>query len=112
MLSVYVGLAWSRIIGHLCKTTKAKEFRILERMAILTFPGDGPSLKKRGPKPLTVPARIAVTMWAEAIERLTRPATPPRPEPRRRPPRLTPYEVEKAKVTILKGGLITSYPFD
>ena len=50
--------------------------------------------RKRGPKPLTVPQRIAVTLWATTIERQIRAAAPP-PEPRRRP-RLSPYEVERA----------------
>jgi hypothetical protein len=50
--------------------------------------------RRRGPKPLTVPQRIAVTLWATTIERKIR-ATAPPPEPRRRP-RLSPYEVERA----------------
>ena len=50
--------------------------------------------RRRGPKPLTVPQRIAVTLWATTIERQIR-ATAPPPEPRRRP-RLSPYEVERA----------------
>jgi len=52
--------------------------------------------KKTGPKPLSAPRRIAVKIWAEAVEKRMRPIARPDGHPPGRPARLTPHEVEKA----------------
>jgi len=52
--------------------------------------------KKTGPKPLSAPRRIAVRIWAEAVEKKMRPVARPDGHPPGRPARLTPHELEKA----------------
>ncbi|THD07771.1 hypothetical protein [Metallibacterium scheffleri] len=53
-----------------------------------------PDAQKRGPKPLTLPQRLAVRVWAFAIQKRAR-SLADRSGPRQWPANLTPYEVER-----------------